>query len=104
MNKSSSKLGIGTLSVPLALFGLLFGFKIGEFCLGDAILKFLRIPSWSKGSTGIHYTVFYSLVFFAVAFLLSAVWGKDYGARFGRMIAMILAGSILIFVLFCTFL
>jgi len=100
MNKPYSKLGIGTLSIPLTLFGVLFGFKIGDFCLGDNILNFFGLSSWSNGTNGIHYTVFYSLIFFVAAFLVAIKWKADYGAILGRKAALSLLGVLLIMMFF----
>lgn len=59
------KLGVGSLSLPLALLAIIWGSNIkwlDDFCLGDVVLNFLNLPSWSDGDTGIHFTVFYGLI------------------------------------------
>lgn len=80
--------GIGTLSLPLALIGILWGFKLFDVCIGDIILNFLHLKSWTNGDTGIHLTVYYSLTFFVPAFLLGMKYKNDFGAKTGKIVAL----------------
>ena len=43
------KLGWGSLSLPLVVLALVWSFRIGGFCLGDAVLGALSLPAWSDG-------------------------------------------------------
>ena len=47
------KLGWGSLSLPLVVLALVWSFRIGGFCLGDAVLGALSLPAWSDGGTHI---------------------------------------------------
>ena len=71
------KLGIGSLSLLLVALALLWSCNIAlydNFCLGDYLLGLVNLPSWSNGTSGMHYTVWYSLVLLIPAFIL----GKKY--------------------------
>ena len=57
------KIGIGSISLLLVIFAFFWAFSIGGFCLGDKTLSLLKIPTWSNGTTGTHYTVFYTFIF-----------------------------------------
>ncbi|WP_317327398.1 hypothetical protein [Turicibacter sanguinis] len=72
MNESNKKMVVGLITIFLWITGILFAwtFKNGV-CYGDIILQFLKLKSWSNGTSGIHYTVFYSLLFFIPAFMLT---------------------------------
>lgn len=71
MSESNKKMVVGLITIFLWIAGILFAwtFKNGV-CYGDNILHFLKLTSWSNGTSGIHYTVFYSLLFFIPAFML----------------------------------
>ena len=88
MDKTRKNLGIGTLSIPIIILGFLFGFSWYGVCLGDSVLRFIGVNPWSNGTSGIHYTAFYSLIFFIAAFLLAFKWRNDFGARIGRIVSM----------------
>ena len=88
MDKTRKKLGIGTFSISLIIFGFIFGYSRQGICLGDNILKNLGISSWSNGTTGIHYTTLYSMVFFIAAFVMALKGKNDYGARIGLFVSM----------------
>lgn len=72
MVELNKKMVIGLITIFLWFVGILFvwTFKSG-ICYGDIILNFLKLKSWSNRTRGTHYTVFYSLVFFIPAVLLS---------------------------------
>jgi len=84
------KLGIGSLALVLSIIAIIWSCNIrwlNNFCLGDTILAYIGIPSWSNGANGTHYTVFYGLVFFVSALALG-IWKKnDLFATVGKWIA-----------------
>ncbi len=96
MDKTRKNLGIGTLSIPIIILGFLFGFSWCGVCLGDSVLRFIGVNSWSNGTSGIHYTAFYSFIFFIAASLLAFKWRNDFGARIGRIASMTVGGVLLI--------
>jgi hypothetical protein len=75
------KLGIGTLSFALFLLAVLWSFSFYGFCMGDIVLDFLQLKSWSNGSSGIHYTIFYSILFLAPAVLIGARYPQHFLAK-----------------------
>jgi len=80
----------------LTVIGVVWGFTFRGVCVGDNILNALGIKAWSNGDAGTHYTVYYSLIFFAPAFVLGLKHKKDFGATSGMMIAA-LVGAVLVF-------
>ncbi len=74
------KIGIGTISLLLVIFAFIWSFNVLDFCIGDKVLDFFNIPTWSgngneqqivdaffivtftKDGQSIHYTVFYSFI------------------------------------------
>lgn len=50
----------------LIIIGFLFCGSIRDFCIGDQILWHIGLPAWSNRaeSSGIHYTIYYALIFF----------------------------------------
>lgn len=57
-------IGKGIISILLCILGILFSFSFGkDICLGDRVLNLIGLEAWSNGNSGIHYTIFYSLIF-----------------------------------------
>jgi len=73
-----------------SIIGIVWGFSIKGFCLGDAVLDFFRIKSWSNGDSGTHYTVFYSLLFYALALIFSYKYPNSKGAKVGMITSIIM--------------
>ena len=57
------KIGIGTASLLLDLFGLAWCVSYNTFCLGDTILNRIGLIAWSNGNGGSHLAIIYSLIF-----------------------------------------
>jgi len=90
MNYKGSKIGIGTVSLVLVIIGALFSFSFGKnISLGDLILNSLGLKAWSNINTGIHYTIFYSLVFYILALIISYKFKGDTGSKLGRIISIV---------------
>ena len=100
---TSKKWGLGSLALVLSIIAIIWSFNmpwLDDFCLGDIVLDYMGIPIWSNGTSGTHYTVFYSFVFFVPAFAFG-MWKKnDLFAKVGRRIAgfFIATMSIIFFV------
>ncbi len=89
-NKSFMKIGIGTASLVVVIIGALFSFSFGRnISLGDSILTSLGFKAWSNVTTGIHYTIFYSLIFYILALIMSLKFKDDIGSKFGRIISIV---------------
>lgn len=87
------KLGIGSLSLLMSLLAILWGCNIPQLdgaCLGDIVLTALNIPTWSKGETGIHYTVFYGLILLIPAIILGTKYKEDMFASVGKWLSIII--------------
>ena len=41
------KIGIGTISLLLVIFAFIWSFNVLDFCIGDKVLEFFNIPTWS---------------------------------------------------------
>ena len=89
--KVNKKIGFGSLSLLLCVMGILFSFSFGnKGCYGDIILRFIGIQPWSNGSRGIHYTLFYSSIFFIPSFIVGYKFKDDLGATLGKIISSII--------------
>ncbi|USK73967.1 hypothetical protein [Peribacillus frigoritolerans] len=90
--KKTKDFGLGSLSFVLCLSGILFTFDFGDkSCMGDHILHTLGISGWSNGGSGIHYTVFYSAIFFIPSFIIGHIYPDTRGATAGKIISGILS-------------
>ena len=83
MNKDYKKIGLGSISLLLFIFGLLFPI------FGDSIVRFISLNPWSNGDEGLHYTVFYSLIFYIPALIMGYKFKNDFGAKLGRTLSLI---------------
>lgn len=81
------KLGTGSFSLLLLGLTLLWSCNIQDFCIGDLVLTYLGLPSWSEGSLRIHYTVFWGLLLYIPAFLLGHHYESHLFARSGKWLS-----------------
>lgn len=92
-------LGIGSLSIVLVIIALLWSCNIhfwNNLCIGDYILTGLNLPAWSKGSSGMHYTVWYSLLVLIPAFILGKKHEEHLFAVSGKWISGFIAGYLVL--------
>ena len=96
------KIGVGTISFLLVVFAILWSFSFGlnGFCLGDTVLSFLDMPAWSNGNSGLHYTIFYSLIFLLPAVLISFKYENDLFTRIAKWISTIFSLVLLVSLFF----
>ena len=104
MKKTLGKGSISLLLVVLALAWCCNLPILNGKCLGDIVLNFIGLPTWSNGTTGLHITIFWSLLLFIPAFFIAIRNKKDLFAKSAMWISgafctgMIVIGSaILIF-------
>ena len=97
-----NRIGIGSLSLVLALLAFVWSFEIMGFCLGDNVLAALNIPTWSNfvDSSGTHYTVLYSLLFSIPAIILAIKHKNDLFASVGKWLALVMSALIIFGLLF----
>ncbi|WHY84651.1 hypothetical protein QNH39_18615 [Neobacillus novalis] len=99
-DSQNKKIGMGSISLLLLMFGILFSFSWKNTeALGDTILRFLGLNPWSNGEMGTHYTIIYSLIFFIPALILGHKYKSNLGAKLGRNLSliMIIPGLLLVF-------
>jgi len=90
MTKVNKKIGLGSLSFLLCIIGLLFIIFIKyRIVYLENLLKSIGLITWSKGDSGVHYTVFYPIIFFIFSFIIGNKFKNDLGAMFGKMISLI---------------
>ena len=78
MVKTNKKIGLGSLSILLWVFGILFSFTFGnQGALGDRLLEAIGLSAWSNGDTGIHYTILYSYLFSLLCALCRLLRGSS---------------------------
>lgn len=90
------KIGIGSISLLLVIFAFFWAFSIRGFCLGDKVLSLLNIPAWSNGTTGTHYTVFYTYIFLIPSVILSIKFNNDKFAKVSKWISIIFIAILLL--------
>jgi len=86
------KLGVGSISILLVLLGLAWSINFpGGFCVGDWVLNVVGLKAWSEmNNMGVHFTVYYSLLFFVAAFLLGYWHKNDFGAKSGKIVSLVM--------------
>lgn len=90
------KIGIGSISLLLVIIAFFWAFSIKGFCLGDNILSFFKIPNWSNGTSGTHYTIFYSFIFLIPSLLIALKFKNDLFAKIGKWLSIIFITILLI--------
>ncbi|MFJ8068330.1 hypothetical protein ACIQZD_05145 [Peribacillus sp. NPDC096447] len=86
--RKTKDIGVGSLSFALCLIGILFTFQFGDkSCIGDNILNNIGLSAWSNGDSGIHYTMFYSAIFFIPSFIIGHMHPDNRGAKAGKIIS-----------------
>lgn len=94
---SNKKIGLGSLSLILFVIGLIFSVTLGnQGAYGDKVLESVGLQSWSNGNTGIHYTIFYSLLFFVPALVLSRKHQDNIRAKIGGRLSLVIIIFIII--------
>lgn len=82
LKQDRRKIGFGSISLLLFVVGLLFSFSFGTHgATGDHLLRFIGVSPWSKGDTGLHYTIFYSFVFYIPALVVGYKFKSNWGAK-----------------------
>ena len=91
LRQFNKKIGLGSVSLLLCILGILFVFSFGgKGCYGDLILDFFRLKAWSNGNSGLHYTIFYSLLFFIPSVIFGFIFKNNLGASLGKIISLIM--------------
>ena len=90
------KIGIGSISLLLFIMGYLFTFRFNNVCIGDNILTYLGLKPWSNGNSGIHYTVFYSLLFFIPSLIIGYKFKDNFGSKVGKILSAIIVIMIIV--------
>lgn len=91
------KIGFGSLSIILFIFAIVWCKSIktlNNFCLGDTILQFIKLPAWEtnpNGNLGLHYTVFYSLPILIAAIIIGHKFPKHIFAKSGKFLSALYA-------------
>lgn len=88
--ETNKKLAFGLITLLLAGVGIIFVFTFGDKNYGDIILNNIGVRSWSKGNSGTHYTIYYSLIFFIPSVILGYKYKDNIGAKIGRGISIIM--------------
>ena len=94
MKQDYKKIGLGSISLLLCIFGVLF------FIFGDSIVRLLGLDPWSNDNEGLHYTAYYSLIIFIPALIIGYKFNNDFGAKSGRTLSLIAIIFILLSLVF----
>ncbi|MES1041370.1 hypothetical protein [Peribacillus simplex] len=85
--RKTKDIGFGSLSFALCLIGILFTIPFGDKpCIGDNILNNIGLSFLSNGDSGIHYTMFYSAIFFIPSFIIGHIYPDYRGAKAEKII------------------
>ncbi|WP_156906570.1 hypothetical protein [Alteribacter aurantiacus] len=99
--KRGKTIGFGSVSLLLFIVGILFSLSFGnQESIGDRILRFIGLNPWSNGDTGLHYTIYYSLIFYLPAWMIGFTFNNDLGAKLGRTLSLIMMVFILLSLFF----
>ena len=90
MKKTLGKGSISLLLVVLALAWCCNLPILNGKCLCDIALNFLGLPTWSNGTTGLHITIFWSLLLLIPAFFIAIRNKKDLFAKSAMWISGVL--------------
>ena len=90
MKKTLGKGSISLLLVVLALAWCCNLPILNGQCLCDIALNFLGLPTWSNGTTGLHITIFWSLLLLIPAFFIAIRNKKDLFAKSAMWISGVL--------------
>ena len=97
MKKTLGKGSISLLLVVLALAWCCNLPILNGKCLGDIVLNFLGLQTWSNGTTGLHITIFWSLLLLIPAFFIAICNQKDLFAESAMWISgLFCAGMVVI--------
>ena len=96
MKKTLGKGSISLLLVVLALAWCCNLPILNGKCLGDIALNFLGLPTWSNGTTGLHITIFWSLLLLIPAFFIAIRNKKDLFAKSAMWISGVLCAGIVV--------
>ena len=88
--ETNKKLAFGFVTLLLAGIGILFAFTFGDIDYGDIILNNIGLRPWSKGNSGTHYTIYYSLIFFIPSVILGYKYKDNFGAKIGMGISIVM--------------
>jgi len=90
---TNRKIGIGSFSLLLSIIAVFWSSNISwlnDFCLGDKILRYIRLPTWSNVTDGTHYTVFYAYIFLLLALILSLRFKNNLFSKAGKWLSLFL--------------
>ena len=96
MKKTLGKGSISLLLVVLALAWCCNLPILNGKCFGDIVLNFLGLPTWSNGTTGLHITIFWSLLLLIPAFFIAIRNKKDIFAKSAMWISGVLCAGIVV--------
>ncbi|MBT2668263.1 hypothetical protein J7J00_22745 [Bacillus sp. ISL-4] len=86
--RKTKNIGLGSLSFALCLIGIVFTFQFGDKpFIGDHILNTIGLSFLLNGGSGIHYTMFYSTIFFIPSFIIGHIHPDNRGAKAGNIIS-----------------
>ena len=93
------KVGKGSISILLVMIALAWCCNLPILngkCLGDIALDFLGLRTWSNGTTGLHITIFWSLLLLIPAFFIAIRNKKDLFAKSAMWISGVLCAGIVV--------
>ena len=92
-------LGKGSVSLLLVVLALMWSCNLPVLngkCFGDIVLNLLGLPTWSNGTTGLHITIYWSLLLFIPAFFIAIRNKTDLFAKSGMWISGLFCAAMVI--------
>jgi phosphoglycerol transferase MdoB-like AlkP superfamily enzyme len=101
MAKETKKIGIGSLSIVIFFVGVIFSLNLNNSStINDNIFNSVGLMSWSRDTTGFHYSLVISILIFIIAQILGKKFNKDLGATLGKNLSIYFGVFILILMVF----
>ncbi|WP_051280440.1 hypothetical protein [Anaerovorax odorimutans] len=86
--ESEKKIGVGTCSFLFVIFSIVWSFDFNGFCIGDNFLNLIGLSPWSNGNIGIHYTVYYSIIFLLPAYIIAKKFPDHFLAKASKILSL----------------
>lgn len=93
-------LGKGSISLLLVMLTLIWNCNLPILngkCLGDIVLNYLGLPTWSIGTFRLHITIYWSLILLIPAFFIAIMNKKDLFAISGLWLSGLFCVGMVVF-------
>ena len=101
LDKVERKVGLGTFSPVILILSIILSFSFGNnIVIGDLILESIGLKAWSDGHTGVHYTLFYTLLMVVLAYYIGDKYETHLWARAGKNSSVFILALLTLVIIF----